>query len=183
MIIIKNAGILEKYTMYQITLGTPLRCSSTIAPALSYYRPSMDICIALLPAIRGSICSFWKNISGHFERFTCIHSLCTGSTVLGQCMERLPNGYALITGILPCTLRARFAHVKSFLRFYRRIEQTTAMDGGSVDFASLHGCNLLGQCRSYCRGASHRPDSLPNLKKTSPQLLHSYEISGLASGD
>jgi hypothetical protein len=27
-------------------------CSSTTAPALSYYRPSMDICIALLPSIR-----------------------------------------------------------------------------------------------------------------------------------
>ena len=49
--------------MYLTTLGTPLRCSSTTAPALSYYRPSMDICIALLPAIHGSTCSFWKNIS------------------------------------------------------------------------------------------------------------------------
>ena len=54
---------------------------------------------------------FWKNLSGHFDRFACNHSLCTGSTVVGQCMEQLPNGYALITGILPCTLRARFAHV------------------------------------------------------------------------
>ncbi len=36
-----------------LCLGTPLRCSSTTAPALSYYRPSMDICIALLPSIHG----------------------------------------------------------------------------------------------------------------------------------
>ena len=102
--------------------------------------------------------------------------------VLGQCMEQLPNGYALITGVLPVTLRARFAHVKLFLQFYRRIVQTTATDGGSVDFASLHGkdcsynpiafppsmqvrCNLVGQCRSNCRGASHRPDSLTDLIK------------------
>ena len=130
MIIIRNSSILEKYTMYPTTL-----------------------------------CSFWKNISGprinlFWVRFTCNHSLCTGSTVVGQCMEQLPNGYALITGFLPFTLRARFAHVKSLLRFYRRIVQTTATDGGSVDFASLHGCNLVGQCRSNCRGASHRPDSL-----------------------
>ena len=79
----------------------------------------------------------------------------------------VPNGYALITGILPVTLRARFAHVKLFLQFYRRIDQTTATDGGSVDFASLHGkdcsyspiafppsmevrCNLGGQC--ICTG-------------------------------
>ena len=164
--------------------------------------------------------SFWKNNSSpminlYWVRFPCNHSLCTGSTVVGQCMEQrsgVPNGYALIAGflrykLLPViclagychsilfptklvTLRARFAHVKSFLRFYRRIVQTTATDGGSVDFASLHGCNLLGQriCpwmdgsramqeqlpRSYCRGASHRPDSLIFL-----QQLRSYEISGL----
>ena len=108
MIIIRNISILEKYTMYLITLGN---CS----------------CIALLPAIHGSICSFWKNISGHFVRFPCNHSLCTGSTVVGQCMEQLPNGYALITGFMPFTLRARFAHVKSFLRFYRWIVQTNAL--------------------------------------------------------
>ncbi len=30
---------------------------------------------------------------------------------------------------------------------------TTAMDGGSAGNASLHGCNLLEQCRSNCRGA------------------------------
>jgi len=39
MIVIKNKCILEKYTMYPLTL-----------------------------------CSFWKNISGHFVRFTCNHS-------------------------------------------------------------------------------------------------------------
>ena len=132
MNIIKIHRILAKYTMFPTTLGTPLRCSSTTAPALSYYRPSMDICIALLPAIHGSICSFWKNLSGprfdlFWDRFACNHSLCTGSTVVGQCMEQLPNGYALISGILPCTLRARFAHVKSFLRFYRRINQTDSL--------------------------------------------------------
>ena len=130
MIILNIIGILAKYTMYPRPLGN---CS----------------CIALLPAIHGSICSFWKNLSGpmfnlFWERFACNHSLCTGSTVVGQCMEQLPNGYALITGVLPVTLRARFAHVKLFLQFYRRIDQTTATDGGSVDFA----------------GASHRPDSL-----------------------
>ena len=130
MIILNIIGILAKYTMYP--------------------RP---------------LCSFWENLSGpmidlFWERFACNHSLCTGSTVVGQCMEQLPNGYALITGVLPVTLRARFAHVKLFLQFYRRINQTTAMDGGSVDFASLHGCNLVGQCRSNCRGASHRTDSL-----------------------
>ena len=160
MNIIKIHRILAKYTMFPTTLGTPLRCSSTTAPALSYYRPSIDICIALLPAIHGSICSFWKNLIGpmfnlYWVRFACNHSLCTGSTVVGQCMEQrsgVPNGYALISGILPCTLRARFAHVKSFRRFYRRIGQTTATDGGSVDFA----------------GASHRPDSLTDFIKYLP---------------
>ncbi len=67
-------------------------------------------------------------------------------------MEQLPNGYALITGVLPVTLRARFAHVKLFLQLYRRIDQTTATDGGSVDFA----------------GASHRPDSLTDFIKYNP---------------
>ena len=31
-----------------LLLGTPLRLSSTTAPALSYYRPSMDICVTLV---------------------------------------------------------------------------------------------------------------------------------------
>ena len=105
-----------------------------------------------------TLCSFWKNISGprinlFWARFPCNHSY----------------GYA-----------------------FRRIVQTTATDGGSVDFASLHGkdcsynpiafppsmevrCNLVGQCRSNCRGASHRPDSLTFLQNSA---LH--EISGLA---
>ena len=86
--------------------------------------------------------SFWKNLSGHFDHFACNHSY----------------DYALITGVLPFTLRAHFTLVKSFLRFYRGILQTTATDGGSVDFA----------------GASHRPDSLKF-----PKTLYSYEISGL----
>ena len=37
-----------------------------------------------------------------------------------------------------------------------RTPHPTTMDGGSAGFASLHGCNLLGQCRSseaVCRGA------------------------------
>ena len=80
------------------------------------------------------LCSFWANLSGHFERFACNHSY----------------GYALITGVLPITLRARFVHVKLFLQFYRQIVQTTATDGGSVDFA----------------GASHRPDSLRFLQNS-----------------
>ena len=42
-------------------------------------------------------------------------------------MEQLPNGYALITGVLPITLRARFAHVKLFLQFYRPIDQTDSL--------------------------------------------------------
>ena len=60
-------------------------------------------------------------------------------------MYPITLGYALMTGVLSFTLRARLTHVKSFLRFYRRIVQTTATEDGSVDFASLHGCNLLGQ--------------------------------------
>jgi len=161
MIIKRNAGISEKCTQKD--------CSSAIAPALPYYRPSMDICIFRASHVHvgrmypKTLRSFWKNISGHFVRFSCNHS----------------NGYALIKGFLAFTLRARFAHVKSFLRFYRRIVQTTAMDGGSVDFASLHGCNLFGQCRSYCRGASHRPDALTDFIKHVPHCLRSYEISGL----
>jgi len=96
MILLKNIDILAKHTMYRASLGN---CSSTTAPALSYYRPSMDICIALLPAFHGSIYSFWKNLSGpmfnlFWDQFACNHSLCTGSTVVGQCMEQLPNGYA-----------------------------------------------------------------------------------------
>ena len=60
MLVIRNSSILEKYTMYPTTLGN---CS----------------CIALLPAIHGSICSFWKNISGPrinllWARFPCNHS-------------------------------------------------------------------------------------------------------------
>ena len=63
-----------------------------------------------------TLCSFWKIISGpminlFWVRFPCNHSY----------------GYALITGILPYTLRARFAHVKSFLRFYQRIVQTDSL--------------------------------------------------------
>ena len=113
MIILNIISILAKYAMYPGPLGN---CS----------------CIALLPAIHGSICSFWKNLSGpmidlFWERFACNHSLCTGSTVVGQCMEQLPNGYALITGVLPVTLRARCAHVKLFLQFYRRIDQTDSL--------------------------------------------------------
>jgi hypothetical protein len=55
MIAIRNIGILEKYTL------------------------KMCSCIALLPAIHGSICSFWKNISGpminlFWVRFACNHS-------------------------------------------------------------------------------------------------------------
>ena len=76
---------------------------------------------------KATLYGFWKNLSGHFERFACNYSLCTGSTVVGQCMEQLPNGYALITGVLPVTLRARFAHVKLFLQFYRRIVQTDSL--------------------------------------------------------
>ena len=34
-----------------LLLGTPLRCSSVTAPALPYYRPSMDICIVLISYI------------------------------------------------------------------------------------------------------------------------------------
>ncbi len=34
-----------------LLLGTPLRCSSVTAPALPYYRPSMDMCIALISYI------------------------------------------------------------------------------------------------------------------------------------
>jgi hypothetical protein len=66
---------------------------------------------------RTSQYSFWKNLSGQFDRFVCNHSY----------------GYAhnVIMG---------------------RIGQTTAMDGGSVDFA----------------GASHRPDSLTDFIKYPP---------------
>ncbi len=32
-------------------------------------------------------------------------------------------------------------------------QHTTHMDVGSAENASLHGCNLLGQRRSSCRGA------------------------------
>ena len=42
---------------------------------------------------------------------------------------------------------------KEFL-YSRCAVNTTYMDVGSADIASLHGCNLLGQCRSYCRGAN-----------------------------
>jgi len=34
---------------------------------------------------------------------------------------------------------------------------TTATDGGSAENASLHGCSLLEQCRSNCRGAYFLP--------------------------
>ncbi len=43
--------------------------------------------------------------------------------------------------------------------------QPTTMDGGSADIASLHGCNLVGQRRSSCRGANICP-SFPGHKKT-----------------
>ena len=60
---------------------------------------------------QASLYSFWKNLSGHFDQFACNHSY----------------GYALITGVLPVTLRARFAHVKLFLQFYQRIGQTVSL--------------------------------------------------------
>ena len=99
MTVLNIIGILAKYTMCPRPLGN---CS----------------CIALLPAIHGSICSFWANLSGpmidlFWERFACNHSY--------------GYGYALITGVLPVTLRARFAHVKLFLQFYRRIDQTDSL--------------------------------------------------------
>jgi len=33
------------------------------------------------------------------------------------------------------------------------LNQTTARDGGSAEYASLQGCNLLEQRRSSCPGA------------------------------
>ena len=60
MIILNIIAILAKYTMYPGPLGN-------------------RSCIALLPAIHGSICSFRKNLSGpmidlFWERFACNHS-------------------------------------------------------------------------------------------------------------
>ena len=49
-------------TWHAAYFGTPLRCSSTTAPALSYYRPSMDICIALISYIHVTM----QNL--HFHR-------------------------------------------------------------------------------------------------------------------
>jgi len=63
--------------------------------------------------------SFWKNISGHFVRFPCNHSY----------------GYALITGILPCTLRARFAHVK---RSYDFIGESNKRPPRMAEVSILH---------------------------------------------
>jgi len=37
------------------------------------------------------------------------------------------------------------------------LRNTTAVDGGNADIASLHGCNLLGQRRSSYRGANVYP--------------------------
>ena len=62
-----------------------------------------------------------------------------------------------------------------------RIDQTTATDDGSVDFASLHGCNLVGQCRSseaVCQGASHRPDSLTDFIKYLPIVCTPMKYPG-----
>ena len=57
----------------------------------------------------------------------------------------------------------------------RATRHTTTSDGGSADIASLHGCNLLGQCRSYCRGANICPSipghaSLLAISATAPAL-------------
>jgi len=82
----RNAGILEKYTMYPLTLGYAL-----ITGFLRY---------KLLPVI---------------------------------CLAGYRHSILFLTKLV--TLWARYAHVKSFLRFYRRMVQTTATDGGSVDFA------------------------------------------------
>ena len=82
MIVIRNSSISLKSTLCT-------RQRSAIAPALPYYLPSM------------AVYAVFGNISAAiFARFPCNHSLCTGSTVVGQCMEQLPNGYALITGFL-----------------------------------------------------------------------------------
>ncbi|MCF6300969.1 MAG: hypothetical protein L3J52_07615, partial [Proteobacteria bacterium] len=49
--------------------------------------------------------------------------------------------------------------VTIFLKLVKNLSQarlflaTTAKEGGSAGFASLHGSNLLEQCRSNCRGA------------------------------
>ncbi len=45
----------------------------------------------------------------------------------------------------------------STIAVHMRCPSTTTTDGGSADIASLHGCNLLGQCRSYCRAANICP--------------------------
>ena len=50
----------------------------------------------------------------------------------------------------------------------------TTTEGGSAGFASFHGCNLLGQCRSNCRGAKNLPCgwwSLPTVPDSHPLQL------------
>ena len=48
--------------------------------------------------------------------------------------------------------------------------QPSATDGGSAGFASLHGCNLLGQSRSYCRGAK-KPAMRVMVVDSDPQFM------------
>jgi hypothetical protein len=47
--------------MYIVPLVKPLRCSSTTAQVLSYYRPSVDICVVLLAVSHANISSFGES--------------------------------------------------------------------------------------------------------------------------
>jgi len=57
--------------------------------------------------------------------------------------------------------------------------ETTYRDVGNADIASLHGCNLLGQRRSGCRGANICHPWWLNTRIRPPrtvevQVLHRY---------
>ena len=54
------------------------------------------------------------------------------------------------------------------------------MDVGSAENASLHGCNLLGQRRSSCRGAIFSRPFVSIVRASFyPLLSHKYERHGL----
>ena len=66
-------------------------CSSTIAPALSYYRPSMDICVVLLPSIHGHIDERW-NVAARHHRDAFWVSL----SMPTDCVAPLDKGLAIV---------------------------------------------------------------------------------------
>jgi len=56
-----------------------------------------------------------------------------------------------------------------------------AMDGMYAGFASLHGCNLVEQCRSNCRGAKSCHEKITIFQPTLGSIFNSLPDCGFYS--